>query len=94
VDAAGENTPISFLNETFTDKNPQTGATTTVDGSKLTTTTITLGEGSQTALIVNKKLGILPATGGSGIIFYLVAGGLLAGTAAILINKDRKRSIA
>jgi LPXTG-motif cell wall-anchored protein len=93
-DAAGENTPISFLNETFTGKNPQTGATTTVDGSKLTTTTITLGDDSESALIVNKKLGILPATGGSGIIFYLVAGGLLAGTAAILINKDRKRSIA
>ena len=94
-DAAGENTPISFLNETF--KTPsEYGNTTEVERTNIvkTTTTITLGEDSQTALIVNKKLGILPATGGSGIIFYLVAGGLLAGTAAILINKDRKRSIA
>lgn len=94
-DAADETTPISFLNETF--KTPsEYGNTTEVERTNIvkTTTTITLGEGSETALIVNKKLGILPATGGSGIIFYLVAGGLLAGTAAILINKDRKRSIA
>ena len=45
---------------------------------------------NKTALIVNKKLGILPSTGGSGIYFYIVVGGAIAGAAAYFICKTKK----
>ena len=85
-------TPISFLNETFIDKTTAAGSET-VDGTIKDTkeTIISLDEKAETTLIVNKRLGLLPATGGSGIIFYLVVGGTIAGTAALLIEKDRKK---
>lgn len=43
-----------------------------------------------TAMIVNKKLGILPATGGSGLYFYLLLGGAVALFFLFLIRKVRK----
>ena len=43
-----------------------------------------------TTLLINKKLGILPSTGGSGIYFYLVVGGVIAGASAVMLRKTRK----
>lgn len=51
---------------------------------------ITANEGNVTSLFVNKKLGILPSTGGAGIYFYIVVGGAVAGVSAYLIRKTRK----
>ena len=45
---------------------------------------------NQTALIVNKKLGLLPATGGSGIIFYLGIGGAVALVASYLLKNTKE----
>ena len=46
---------------------------------------------NQTTLLINKKLGILPSTGGSGIYFYLVLGGAIAGVSAYYIQKTKKQ---
>lgn len=51
---------------------------------------ITVDANAITTLISNKKLGILPSTGGSGIYFYLVVGGVIAGASAFMLRKTRK----
>lgn len=48
---------------------------------------------AQTTLITNKKLGILPSTGGSGIFFYLGVGGVIAGVAAFLLHKTKQQEL-
>ena len=45
-------------------------------------------------MISNKKLGLLPATGGSGILFYLFVGGAVAAVALILIKKVKQAGAA
>jgi LPXTG-motif cell wall-anchored protein len=47
-----------------------------------------------TAMVYNKKLGILPATGGSGILFYLFVGGGIAAIALVLMRKTKKAATA
>lgn len=64
------------------------------DGTQDETVTIdtnveTFGN-NETALIVNKKLGLLPATGGSGIIFYLAVGGAVALVASYLLKNTKE----
>jgi LPXTG-motif cell wall-anchored protein len=49
---------------------------------------------NESAEIVNKKLGILPATGGSGILFYLFVGGGIAAIALVLMRKTKKAATA
>jgi len=51
---------------------------------------ITATSTNTTTLLINKKLGILPSTGGSGIYFYLVVGGVIAGASAVMLRKIRK----
>jgi LPXTG-motif cell wall-anchored protein len=53
----------------------------------------TFGE-NKTAMVYNKKLGILPATGGSGILFYLFVGGGIAAIALVLMRKTKKAATA
>lgn len=70
--------PASILNE---------------DGTQNTTTTITYeisDDPNFTAMVYNKKLGILPATGGSGIFFYLGVGGAVAVVSYVLMGKMKK----
>lgn len=45
---------------------------------------------AETTLIVNKKLGLLPATGGSGIFFYLGIGGAIAAVALFFLSKNKR----
>jgi LPXTG-motif cell wall-anchored protein len=45
-------------------------------------------------MVYNKKLGILPATGGSGILFYLFVGGGIAAIALVLMRKTKKAATA
>lgn len=52
---------------------------------------ITATATNTTTLLINKKLGILPSTGGSGIYFYLVLGGAIAGVSAYYIRKTKKQ---
>ena len=56
--------------------------------------TVTTFGNNTTALVVNKKLGILPATGGSGIFFYLFVGGAVAAVALVLIKKVKQAGAA
>ncbi len=74
------NNPISFLNDGGT-KNNDASITFTQSGTP---------EEMGTALITNKKLGLLPATGGSGIFFYLAIGGAIAGVSFYLMKKDER----
>lgn len=76
--------PISFLNDGGT-KNDEAGFTFTQTGDP---------KDMGTALITNKKLGLLPATGGSGIYFYLAVGGAIAGVSLYLMKKDERAEAA
>ena len=66
------------------------------DGIQNENTTITAATttNNESAEIVNKKLGILPATGGSGILFYLFVGGGIAAIALVLMRKTKKAATA
>lgn len=70
-------TPISFLNED--------GTPADVDDVE-----VIRDEDSETTYIINKKLGILPATGGSGIFFYLGIGGAIAAVALFFLSKNKR----
>ena len=76
--------PISFLNDAGT-KNSDASITFEQSGTP---------ENMGTALITNKKLGLLPATGGSGIFFYLAIGGAIAGVSFYLMKKDERNEAA
>ena len=52
--------------------------------------TITADTNNKTSLIVNRKPAVLPSTGGSGIYFYIIVGGAIAGAAAYFITKTKK----
>lgn len=73
-------TPVSFIAEVSEDdpdiSNPTGGMTTDVT--------------SETAYIMNKELGILPATGGWGILFYVFAGAALMTLAIFMVRRGRK----
>ncbi len=69
--------PISFLNDNGT-ANTDAGMGVTVNSE------------AETALIVNKKLGVLPATGGSGILFYVFIGAAIMALAVFLSRRNRK----
>lgn len=71
--------PISFLNE---DGTPNTSGEAKAS--------VTVDPASKTALIVNKKLGLLPATGGSGILFYVFIGAAIMALAIVLSRRGRK----
>ena len=71
--------PMSTLNDDGS-QNPEVTIDTSVQ---------TFGS-NETAMVVNKKLGLLPATGGSGIIFYLGVGGAVALVASYLLNKTKE----
>ena len=70
---------VSFINE---GENPTGGVT-------ITTEDVTTAE---TALIVNQELGILPATGGSGILFYVFIGAGIMALAVFLSRRFRRES--
>ncbi|MBP3892883.1 MAG: isopeptide-forming domain-containing fimbrial protein [Atopobiaceae bacterium] len=76
--------PISFLNDGGT-KNNDASIEFVQSGDP---------ENKGTALITNKKLGLLPATGGSGIFFYLAIGGAIAGVSFYLMKKDDRSEAA
>jgi LPXTG-motif cell wall-anchored protein len=77
-DTAGDPaSPVSFINE---GDNPTGGITVTEQDATT----------AEAALIVNKELGILPATGGSGILFYVFIGAAIMALAVILARKNRK----
>ena len=69
--------PISFLDENG-EPNKDAGMGVTINSE------------AETALIVNKKLGILPATGGSGILFYVFIGAAIMALAVFLSRRNRK----
>lgn len=58
------------------------------------TATVQTDTNNHTAMVYNKKLGILPATGGSGILFYLFVGGGIAAIALVLMRKTKKAATA
>jgi LPXTG-motif cell wall-anchored protein len=58
------------------------------------TATVRTDTNNHTAMVYNKKLGILPATGGSGILFYLFVGGGIAAIALVLMRKTKKAATA
>ena len=70
-------TPVSFINE---GENAKGGITVTEEDAAT----------AETALIVNKELGILPATGGSGILFYVFIGAAIMALAVFLARRNRK----
>ena len=51
---------------------------------------ITVDSSAVTTLISNKKLGILPATGGDGIFFYVFVGAAIMALAVVLARRYRK----
>ena len=53
--------------------------------------TMTSSDGDAATFIKNKKAGLLPSTGGSGIYFYLVLGASVAGGAAFLLHKSKQQ---
>lgn len=71
---------INGQNTTYTLNNE--GTVSTSDGSNGSAKTVTLE---------NKESGLLPTTGGSGIYFYLIAGGLLIALAAVLYARNRRK---
>ena len=78
ADGSG-NTPNSLLNES--------------GEPDVTDTTITLAQSARggATIIANRKLGLLPATGGSGMLFYLFAGaGIMV--IAVKLAKSKRRS--
>ena len=73
--------PDSMLNEDGTQNE-----NVTID------TTVTSFGNNETAMIMNKKLGLLPATGGSGILFYVFIGAAIMALAVFLARRNRKES--
>jgi len=73
--------PDSMLNDDGTQNTD-----TTID------TTVEAFGNNTTAMVPNKRLGVLPATGGSGILFYLGVGGAIALISYILMDKVKKAS--
>jgi len=69
--------PDSLLNEDGTQN-----VNTTIDAASIVS--------NQTAMVVNKKLGLLPATGGSGILFYVFIGAAIMALAVIMARRTRK----
>ena len=74
--------PMTFIDEEATE-----GGTTYTNSKGVITTTDTT---SETAFIMNKELGILPATGGSGILFYVFIGAGIMAVAVVLARRMRK----
>ena len=87
--------PISLLKDDGTSNTepPTAGEppVTTVAAAGIDTTVQTFGD-NKAAMVYNQKLGILPATGGSGILFYLFVGGAVAGIALVLMDRVKKAS--
>lgn len=81
----GENGPASLLKDDGSSNVDGDGATGGID-----ITTEAFGN-NKTAMVVNKKLGLLPATGGSGILFYLGIGGVVVAASAFVIYKTKKQ---
>ena len=79
IKADSDGNPLSTLNDNGS-QNPEV----TID------TTVQSFGANETAMIVNKKLGMLPATGGSGIIFYLGVGGAVALVASYLLKNTKE----
>ena len=88
------NTPISFLNNSDKKDGVEDKQTSGTEGEYNENSSITLPTPAEAAMIYNKRLGMLPATGGSGIIFYLVVGGAVAGMATFLLNKTKRDDLA
>ena len=61
---------------------------------EISTSVVDTSETNVTALIKNIKNGLLPATGGSGIFFYLAVGGAIAGVSFYLMKKDERNEAA
>jgi LPXTG-motif cell wall-anchored protein len=55
---------------------------------------MTSSDGDDATFIKNKKAGLLPSTGGSGIFFYLAVGGAIAGISLYLMKKDEHAEAA
>lgn len=63
--------------------------TATYDGGRKTIADLS-DNNNKTSLFNNAKSNGLPATGGAGIFFYLIAGGALVALAVVLYTKNRK----
>jgi LPXTG-motif cell wall-anchored protein len=89
-----EVTTISTYNIKKTDGVPE--SILDENGTQIVNTTIATDSisNNKSAEVVNKKLGILPATGGSGILFYLFVGGGIAAIALVLMRKTKKAATA
>lgn len=83
-------TTISTYNVKETDGVPD--SILNADGTQNSNVIITTASiaNNTTAMVINKRLGILPATGGSGIYFYLGIGGVIAAVSVYLIRKTKK----
>lgn len=81
---------ISTYNISKTDGVPD--SILNADGTQNESVVITAASiaNNTTAMVINKRLGILPATGGSGIYFYLGIGGVIAAVSVYLIRKTKK----
>ena len=81
MDGAGSNAkPVSFLNESGT-----------LNDTISTFITLTNSGDDTITILANKKLGLLPATGGSGMLFYLAIGtGIMV--VAVLLARAKRRS--
>ena len=64
--------------------------TATYDGGVKTVALANANADNKTSLFNNAKSNGLPATGGAGIFFYLIAGGALVALAVVLYTKNRK----
>ncbi|MGN0194047.1 MAG: SpaA isopeptide-forming pilin-related protein [Pseudoramibacter sp.] len=64
--------------------------TATYDGGVKTVAKASTNADNKTSLFNDAKSGGLPATGGAGIFFYLIAGGALVALAVVLYTKNRK----
>lgn len=72
------------------DEEWQDLTTYTIENENGEIETTVVDNGSVTAMIKNIKSGLLPATGGSGIFFYLAVGGAIAGVSFYLMKKDER----
>lgn len=74
---------------TINGTNTNTYTATYTNGTKVVAAA-NANEDSKTSLFNNVKSNGLPATGGAGIFFYLIAGGALVALAVVLYTKNRK----
>ena len=85
---------ITISDGTNTTTSTYTAGTDATSGKPIELTnafaTITADTNNKTSLIVNRKPAVLPSTGGSGIYFYIIVGGAIAGAAAYFITKTKK----